>query len=202
MAKKAQADGSGVYSWIKPIRFNLDADDLVTTEGVQKASTQYQYDVVSVEPEQLSMVVELTDVVMKKLPNPVAIARDVAEQISKQMSRAIDQRVQEAILGDTSIVTYYGGDATDNASLAVGDRLTSLLIAKAETQIRSSDEEGEIYAIIHPKMEFDIKTDAGSGFTFLETKKYTESADDSEIGKIGDVRIYKSTNVKPTATDG
>lgn len=202
MAKKAMADGSGTYSWIKPNRLALDADDLVTTEGVQKAATTYTFGTVSVEPEQLSMVIELTDVVMKKLPNPVAIARDVADQISKQMGRAIDQRIQEAIVADTSIVTYYGGDATSNATLAVGDRLTSLLIAKAETQIRSTDEESELYAVIHPKMEFDIKTDAGSGFTFLETRKYTEKADDSEIGKIGDVRIYKSTNVKPTATNG
>ncbi len=51
-------------------------------------------------------------------------------------------------------------------------------------------------------MEFDIKTDAGSGFTFLETRKYTEKADPSEIGKIGGVKIYTSTNVLPTATDG
>ena len=99
----------------------------------------------------------------------------LADIIAYNAADSIDTVVSSVLTGGSNAL--YGGTATGTNSVTSSGTMTTALIRKAVTQLRSNKSVpriGELYAAyLHPRQSADLRAEAGTG-GFQELTKYVE----------------------------
>lgn len=199
MGEKPMVDnGIGTISWAKASKLTVTPATATLSEGVTPTSTAFSYTTISSTPTQYGIYVEVSDRLIKAAPTK--ILSNAAEEVWSNMARIIDQVIQTEIMAGTNVLY---SDVSVNAArtdIATTDIMTSSLIRKAVTKLRSEDAptiDGTYYlSVIHPFVEWDLRGETNGAY--IEFSKYTtpDKLFKGEIGAMNGCRFVISSNVQ------
>ena len=199
LGEKPMVDnGIGTVSWAKPSKLSVTPATATLTEGTTPSSTAFSYSTISATPTQYGIYVEISDRLIKAAPT--RITGDAAKEVGMNMARIIDQVVQTEIMGGTNVLYSDVSVNVARTDVAVTDIMTSSLIRKGVTKLRSLDAptiDGTYFlAVLHPFVEGDLR--AESGGAYIEFSKYTtpDKLFKGEIGVMHGARFVISSNVQ------
>lgn len=151
------------------------------TEGTPPDAVALSLENVDVTVEQWGIVVLLTDVSMITTDHPAL--RIAIERTSLAMSEVLEREMAKTLLAGTNV--YFGGSVSDRASLAASDKLTTTVVLKATSFLRSTgagDFAGGLYAgVMQPQQEADL---LAADTTFQNASNYA-NVKALQYGEIG-----------------
>jgi N4-gp56 family major capsid protein len=149
------------------------------TEGVPPDAIPLTIQYVDVTVEQWGIVALLTDVVQLTTKHPAL--NKAIDLTGLAMAELLEREMAQMLMGGTSVV--FGGAATSRATLAAGDKLTTQVVLKTLTSLRSRGAapwEGQLYAgVMTPQQEADVlgadgTFQAASNFANVRALQYGE----------------------------
>lgn len=153
----------------------------VLTEGTPPDAVALSLSNVDVTLEQWGIVVLLTDVAQITTDHPAL--RIAIERTSLAMSEVLEREMAKMLLAGTNV--YYGGTVSARSSLAASDKLTTTVVLKATSFLRSKgagDWEGGLYAgVMQSQQEADL---LASDTTFQAASNYA-NVKALQYGEIG-----------------
>lgn len=166
-----------------------------TSEGSARTKTQIDnMAVVTFTPSTQKFGVSISkDVIRTSQIDYIAFAR---EELAYAAAKTIDDAFATAIFAASApAATLYGGDATDVASIASGDILTTDLVAKAQRYLKANNWQSEpdrpFVLFIAPVAEEAFLKDS----QFVNASEYgsNEVVMNGEIGKYLGIKVIVST---------
>lgn len=129
--------------------------------------------------------------------------------LGKNMARIIDSVIQTEVMAGTNVMyastTSGGTRAANRAALGATSKMFKYDLDELYARMRTNYSpfvDGQAYVMIaHPAVTMELKTEATTG-GFIDLIKYTtpERAFNSEIGKVGGIRVIESAYVQTFAS--
>jgi N4-gp56 family major capsid protein len=175
------------------------------TEGTRPDKRALTLGTVTIDADQYGDLVAITDLAKKK--SPVEIVPIASERVSRQAQESLDEITRDVIaLGGT---TRYHSGATlgTRVDIASGDLMTAAELRRLKTAMFKAKlmpfDDGFYRLWVHPNVEYDLRSDTGTG-AFIDVKKYTDGlADDiirGEVGRLEGFRIMSIVNAPTFAS--
>jgi N4-gp56 family major capsid protein len=192
-------DGYASVSWAKPSKLTRSVAQTTLVEGVTPASAAFTFATINAVPVQYGLYVEVSDQLLNVAPVPVLSL--AATEVSRNLSRVIDQVIQTEAFGGTNVL--YGGDATSRSNIDANDKIVGGDLRDAATKLKSLDAptfDDYYVAVAHPLVYGDILAEANGAW--IEFSKYTtpDKLFKGELGAIYGVRVVRSSNVQTFAS--
>lgn len=188
----------GTVSWARPSQLTVTSSTATLTEWVTPTSTAFSYTTISTTPTQYGIYVEISDRLIKAAPT--RILSEAANEVWANMARIIDQVIQTEVMAGTNVLY---SDVSSNAArtdLAATDIITSSLVRKWVTKLRSLDAptiDGTYYmTIAHPFVIWDLQAETNGAW--IEFSKYTtpDKLFKGEIWALYGSRFAESSNIQ------
>ena len=140
------------------------------------------------------------------------VVKQAVFELSKGMALAIERKIR-ATISATGTILPANNTATGSSSLiGTASTLNAIDIMRAAAALRQSDArtwpDSYFAAIAHPRVAFDIRSDATANQAWTDVNKSTTSGQDriyhGEVGRLYGVRVVESSEAKqllpPTAS--
>lgn len=199
-------DDYGTVAWAKFTRLAYSNTTKGTTsnDGTTPSDTAFNATVVSCSPFQIRIVVNFSDMVLRR--NKIDFLRGAAVEVASAIAEKVDYEIQAVVMAGTRYL-YASGDHSTRATLDSTDTLTFVYIQNAVSWLRAQGaptyEDGSYICVLHPWTTEDLMQDSTSTSNWLETAKYTrpDLLYNGEIGKYAGVRFVESGFVQTLTTN-
>lgn len=168
------------------------------TEGVTPTGNRLNVSKLTAEIDQYGDWIGLSDVLqLTTIDNNVVQSTKI---LSSQAGRTLDTVTREVLAGGTSkrLAPHSNGTAVDLREDITSDcKVTPELIFKAAADLKAVDAEdfnGSYASIVHPYVAYDLMRNP----EWIDVSKYKdpEKIYNGELGKIGSVRFFESSEAK------
>ena len=186
---------SKVFQYTRYDRLNLPASAL--TDGSTPDNTSMSISTVSATAEQWGAYINITDVAELTIKHPVL--QKGIELMGIQAAETVDREIIQVLQAGTAV--NFPGAITVRSSLANSDVLTSAVVRKAVSGLRSNgavDYDGSNYmGVVDPAVEADLMADT----TFVNAASYSniKVLQNGEIGNWIGVRWMRSNLIPAIA---
>jgi len=160
------------------------------TEGTDITPAALAYSTLDLTPVEIGAAVRITKEAVEKVQ--IDLLKDATDQLAEALAQREDQDILAALAGATGHILY-GGAKNADASLSLGDVLTTDMIASGVAYIREDNFEPDTL-IIHPTTERELLKLAA--FTNASTYGKDDVVQKGEIGKYLGLKVISTTNVE------
>ncbi len=172
------------------------------TEGTVPSEGTFNLTNVEVTLTQFGGYGILSDVLVSDAP--VNVFMEASFEASRQTANAFDADIQDVIDAGTNVIY---SDDTGRATIAAGDTITAVMLAKAVNNLKANDaptyDGGYFASVMHPHIFHDLQVESGT-WTYIDLHKYDtpEALFAGEAGALYWARILVSSNVQFYADGG
>lgn len=198
--KPVWQDWYKTLSWTKVRKLTYTPAQALLTEWITWPEKAFSLDTISLEATQYWMYVTVSDLL--EAVSPIVLIPEAAKVIWDNMSRIVDQVIQENL--DANVVNVlYSGSATSRATVSA--TMTTELVAKSHAFLSTKAAPTvwwSYVAVAHPNVLFDLKMETWNK-SWIDINKYTPNVGkilDWEVWTIFGVRFVTSAFVLPFAS--
>lgn len=201
--------GHSSVRWLRIPKFVVTPAQALLQPGIVPNATAQTWESVEVAAKQYGIYSILADTYIDDV-SQFNIAGVIAERIAQNMARLTDRVVQDEVVDNITNILYAsttsgGARAANRAALTTTSYLFAYDIKEAKKILKANDApvfaDGMYKAVIHPDVSFNLEVETTTG-GFIQTAQYSQpdKVFKGEIGVIGGVRLYESSNVKTYAS--
>lgn len=184
------------------------------TEGVTPSGNKLDVSTIEATVKQYGDYIELSDfLLLTAIDNNLV---EATKLLANQAELTLDTITREVINGGTNVLYAPAIDAsgtetekTGRSQITADCKLTTKLIFKAVAVLKTMNAKpvsaiGAFGGIIHPMVAYDLMADAKKQNVWLDVYKYAnpENILNGEIGKIGGVRFFETSEAKIWEDEG